>query len=139
MSWVTQALFGAVWAVGGVVIGLSPPLSETGRGASTPVAGWFFAAFGVYLLISGFRRTADPPRDPTRRPRHASGREPDRRTAVVVPLSIVITALAGFGSIWWGFTSGNVALLWLGVLGASIIVFGAPIIVGMVRDRRSRR
>jgi hypothetical protein len=139
VSWIAQALLGAVWVVGGVAIGLGPPLSETGRGASSPGAGWMFAAFGVYLLVAGFRRSVDPPVDKKRRPRHATGRAPDRLTAIGQPLALAVSGLAGFGGIWWGIAGGNVTLVWFGVLMASFVVAGFPAFLDTLREGPPRR
>jgi hypothetical protein len=139
MSWITQALLGAVWAACGVVIGLSPPLSETGRGSSSPFVGWVCAAFGAYVLISGFRRAADPPRDVTTRTRHGSGREPDRRTAWLLPVAWVGMGLAGVGGIWWGVAAHNVTIGAFGVLTASFVLAATPATLESVRSHRRRR
>ncbi|WP_422745032.1 hypothetical protein ACN27E_23110 [Mycobacterium sp. WMMD1722] len=129
-----QALLGAVWAVGGVVIGLGPPLSETGRGASSPHAGWAFAAFGVYLLINGFRRAAAPADRAA--PRHGSGREPDRRTAILVPLCTLLVGVAGVGGLWWGIAARDVTIGAFGVLAASFALAAAPVAGQSLRSRR---
>lgn len=139
MSWIAQTLLGAVWVVGGIAIGLGPPLSETGRGASSPGAGWMFAAFGVYLLVAGIRRSVDPPADKNHRPRHATGRAPNRLTAIGQPVAFVVSGLAGFGGIWWGIVGGNVTLAWFGALMASFSVAAFPAFVDVLREGPWRR
>lgn len=143
MSWIAQALLGVVWAAGGVAIALGPPLSETGRGASSPGAGWVFAAAGVYLIVAGFRRAADgspgSPAAKNRRPRHATGRPPDRLTAIGQPLAIALCTAAGFGGIWWGLVAGNRTLVCFGVLMAAVVVAGFPAFADALRESRRRR
>jgi len=139
MSWIAQALFGVVWTVSGVAIGLGPPLSETGRGASSPAVGWMVAAFGVYQIVAGFRRSVDPPADRSRQPKHGSGRAPDRRTAIGLPVAFAGCALAGFGGIWWGIASGHRTIVWFGVVMASLVVAGYPMLFDLLRNRLGRR
>lgn len=129
-----QALLGVVWAAGGVVVGMSPPLSETGRGASSPAWGWVCAAFGVYVLVSAFRRAADPPPERTSRPRHSSGREPDRRSAILWPLSVCVTVLLSVAGIWGGIASGTVAEVCLGLMAGGFAVAAIPAAVESLRD-----
>ncbi|KUI26599.1 hypothetical protein [Mycobacterium sp. GA-2829] len=139
MSWIAQTLMGVVWAIGGVGIGLGPPLSETGRGASSPAVGWLAAAAGVWMIVAGFRRAVGPPADRNRRAKHASGRAPDWRTKVGQPLSVVGCALAGFGGIWWGIASGHITIFWFGLLLASFVVAAFPAVVEVFREGTPRR
>ncbi|WP_193044045.1 hypothetical protein [Mycolicibacterium baixiangningiae] len=139
MSWIAQALFGVVWTVSGVAIGLGPPLSETGRGASSPAAGWVLVAFGVYQIVAGFRRSVDPPEDGSRRAKHGSGRAPDRRTAILMPVVSTGCALAGFGGIWWGIAAGHPTIMWFGVVMASLVAAGYPMLLETLRNRVRRR
>lgn len=139
VSWIAQTLMGVVWAVGGVGIGLGPPLSETGRGASSPAAGWLFAVVGAYLIIAGCRRAVDPSVDENRRSRHASGRAPDWLTKIGQPLSIVGCALAGFGGMWWGIAVGHITIFWFGALLASSVVAALPAILAVFREGQPRR
>ncbi|KUI29059.1 hypothetical protein AU195_19700 [Mycobacterium sp. IS-1496] len=139
MSWIAQALFGVVWTVSGIAIGLGPPLSETGRGASSPAAGWLVAAFGVYQIVAGFRRSVNPPVDPGRRPTHRSGRAPDRWTSIGLPLSFAVCAFAGFGGIWWGIASGHRTIMWFGVVFAGLVLAAYPMFFDTVRGRLRRR
>jgi hypothetical protein len=139
VSWITQTLLGVVWAIGGVAIGLGPPLSETGRGASSPAAGWMFAASGVWLIVAGCRRAVDPPVDKNRRARHGTGRAPDWLTKIGQPLAFVVCGIAGLGGIWWGFASGHVTLVWFGVLMASFVVAGLRTVREVFREGRPRR
>jgi MFS family permease len=125
---------GVVWAAGGVVVGLSPPLSETGRGASSPVWGWVFAAYGVYLLVTACRRAADPPPARTARPRHASGREHDRRTAILWPLSVGASVLIAVAGIWGGIASGTVAQVCLGLMAGGFAAAAVPAAVESLRS-----
>ncbi|BBY19741.1 hypothetical protein [Mycolicibacterium litorale] len=139
MSWIAQALFGVVWTVSGVAIGLGPPLSETGRGASSPLVGWALTAFGVYQIVLAFRRSVDPPGEPDRRPAHASGRAPDRRTAIGIPVAFALCAAAGAGGIWWGIAAGRPTVMWFGVAMFSMVIAAYPSFVDMVRHRLRRR
>ncbi|BCI55031.1 hypothetical protein NIIDNTM18_43090 [Mycolicibacterium litorale] len=139
MPWGAQAVFGVVWTVCGVAIGLGPPLSETGRGASSPAVGWALVAFGVYQIVAAFRRSADPPTGDGRPPRHASGRAPDRRTAIGMPLAAVGCGLAGAGGIWWGLASGRLTIMWFGVAMLSVVAAAYPALIDLVRSRRRRR
>lgn len=139
MSWIGQALLGVLWTVSGTAIGLGPPLSETGRGASSPAVGWMLAAFGAYQIVAGFRRSVDPPADRSRQPRHGSGRAPDLRTAILMPVVYTGCALAGFGGIWWGIASGHRTVTWFGVVMASLVAAAYPMLFDTVRRRLGRR
>ena len=136
MSWIAQAAVGVVWTACGVVIGLSPPLSDSGKGAASPFAGWVIVAFGIFLIVNGFRRAADPP---TGQPRHSSGREVDRRNEIRFPLLAAAVFAMGVGVIWWGVASGRVALMCLGIVCGSIGVMTAPHAVDALRGRLRRR
>ena len=112
-----------LWTVCGVVIGLSPPLSDSGKGAASPFAGWLVVAFGIFLIINGYRRAADP--SPAE-PRHSSGREVDRRNEIRFPLLAAALIAVGAGVVWWGIASGRAALVWVGIVCGSIGVMTAP-------------
>lgn len=131
-----QALLGVVWTVCGVVIGLSPPLSDHGKGAASPFAGWLVAAYGIYLIVSGFRRAADPPAG---NPRHGNGREADRRSEVLLPLLAGAIFVSGAAVIAWGFSSGRAALVCFGIWFASIAVMAAPHAVAALQSRLRHR
>ncbi|MGE2713934.1 hypothetical protein ACQI4L_07750 [Mycolicibacterium litorale] len=139
MPWIVQALLGVVWTVSGVAIGLGPPLSETGRGASSPAMGWVLVAFGAYQIVAGFRRSVDPRADPKRRPRHASGRAPDRRTAIGMPVAAVGCASAGAGGVWWGIAADHPTIMWFGVAMLTLVLGTYPALIDLVRDRPRRR
>jgi uncharacterized membrane protein YfcA len=135
VPWIAQALLGAVWTACGVVIGMSPPLSETGRGASSPQFGWLLAAFGVYIVVSGFRRGAEPPADRAAGPRHGSGREPDRRTAILLPVCGLGAGLSGVAGLWWSVVSHNVTFGAFSVATVALGVAGAPAVIDSLRRR----
>ena len=124
-----------VWTVCGVVIGLSRPLSDSGRGAASPFVGWLIVAFGIYLIVSGFRRAADPPGG---EPRHSSGRWADPRDAMRFPLAFAMLFAVGAGFVWWGVASGRAVLVCLGIVCGSLCVFGVPEGVQALRSRLRR-
>lgn len=119
-----------MWTVCGVVIGLSPPLSDSGKGAASPVAGWLAVALGIFLIVNGFRRAADPPPNA---PRHSSGREADRGSEIRLPLLVGAMVLMGTGVAAWGLASGRAAVVCLGIICAS---FGAVLAPEAVRAMR---
>jgi hypothetical protein len=132
VSWIAQAALGVVWTVCGVVIGLSPPLSETGRGAASPFVGWLVVGLGIVLVVSGFRRAGDPPSGTAK---HSSGREADRRNEIRLPLAVVICAVIGAGCMWWGLASERAAIVCFGVISGSFGVVAAPHAVEALRGR----
>ena len=53
-----RALFaftGPLWIVCGVVIGLSPPISDGRYARRMPLVGWAIAALGVLMLVKAIR------------------------------------------------------------------------------------
>ncbi|MDX1882180.1 hypothetical protein [Mycolicibacterium sp. 120270] len=135
MSWKAQAALGVVWTVCGVVIGLSPPLSDSGRGAVSPFAGWLVVAFGIFLIVNGFRRAADPP---SGKPRHSTGREIDRGSEIRLPLLVAAFCVAGAGIVAWGFASDRAALVCVGIVCASVGAVLVPEAVQALRTRLRR-
>lgn len=132
MSWKAQAVLGVVWTVCGVVIGLSPPLSDSGKGAASPFAGWLAVALGIFLIVNGFRRATD---SSPGEPRHSSGREADRSSEIRLPLLVGTMVLIGSGLGVWGFASGRAAVVCLGIICASFGVVLAPEAVRAIRAR----
>jgi hypothetical protein len=96
-------------------------------------------AFGIWQIVAAFRRSVDPPVDRSRQPKHGTGRAPDRRTAILMPVAFTGCALAGFGGIWWGIASGHPTIMWFGVVMASVVVAGYPTLFEALRNRVRRR
>src|SRR5262249_3456585 len=132
VSWIAQAVLGVVWTVCGVVIGLSPPLSDSGKGAASPFVGWLVVAYGIFLIINGFRRAADPP---TGAPGLARGGEAARRSELLFPLLAAAIFAMGAGVAVWGVVSGRAALACVGIVSASIGVMTAPHALAALRSR----
>jgi hypothetical protein len=126
-------LAGVVWVVCGAVIGVSPPLSETGRGSGSPFVGWLVCGFGVFVVVSGVRN-----RSISGRPRHSRGREASRANELRLFGAAAITTVGGVGSVWWGIASGGAAHTAFGVIALSMVVLIAPHLLDAVRHRIAR-
>lgn len=135
MSWIAQAVLGAIWAVCGVVIGVSPPLSETGRGRSSPVLGWLIVAVAVFLIVSAFRRAADPAGE---HPAHLRARRAVANRPVKTLLALAICLLMGVGSVWWGMSGHVPAQVAIGAIALTTCGYAAPLTLDMLRDRAGK-
>ncbi len=114
-----------LWLVLGVVIGMSEPLSETGRGRSSPIIGWLVAVAAVGMVIA-LVREAKAPVPPVRGPgRHA--RDPraySGREAALLIGAILGSLLFGIWLIWHGRIEDSTAAVAFGVFALSLAVGG---------------
>ncbi len=108
---------GPLWIVCGVVIGLSPPVSDGRYARGMPLVGWAIAALGALILVKAIRES-DHWGEITWR-----GRPWERIKSI--GLVAIVVALGGW-SLWQGISTWLPSALCIGVVLLSVVPMLLP-------------